>query len=104
MDPLEAFSNNATSLENIIIGNGTDSFSRDDLLGPERDSMAIVVSMTAIYATIFLTGVIGNVSTCVVIARNKSMHTATNYYLFSLAASDMLLLVSGLPQEVYSIW
>lgn len=38
------------------------------------------------------------------IARNKCMHTATNYYLFSLAVSDLLLLVSGLPPEVYSIW
>ncbi|CAH2108167.1 unnamed protein product [Euphydryas editha] len=32
------------------------------------------------------------------------MHTATNYYLFSLAISDLLLLVSGMPQEMYSIW
>lgn len=32
------------------------------------------------------------------------MHTATNYYLFSLAISDFLLLLSGVPQEVYSIW
>jgi hypothetical protein len=53
---------------------------------------------------ILLTGVVGNVSTCVVIARNKHMHTATNYYLFSLAISDLLLLVSGLPQEMYYNW
>lgn len=32
------------------------------------------------------------------------MHTATNYYLFSLAVSDLLLLLSGLPQEIYLIW
>ncbi|OWR43607.1 diapause hormone receptor [Danaus plexippus plexippus] len=32
------------------------------------------------------------------------MHTATNYYLFSLAISDLLLLISGMPQEIYSIW
>lgn len=37
-----------------------------------------------------MTGVIGNVTTCVVIAGNSYMHTATNYYLFSLAISDML--------------
>jgi len=42
-----------------------------------------------------MTGVIGNVTTCVVIARNSYMHTATNYYLFSLAISDMLSLVFG---------
>lgn len=32
------------------------------------------------------------------------MHTATNYYLFSLAVSDFLLLLSGVPNEVHSIW
>lgn len=69
-----------------------------------RDPLYIVLPITVIYAVIFFTGLIGNVSTCVVIARNKSMHTATNYYLFSLAISDLLLLLSGLPQEMYYIW
>ncbi|XP_076302743.1 pyrokinin-1 receptor-like [Lasioglossum baleicum] len=32
------------------------------------------------------------------------MHTATNYYLFSLAISDLLLLASGLPAEIYMVW
>lgn len=72
--------------------------------GPRRDPLYIVVPITAIYVLIFFSGVIGNVSTCIVIFRNKSMHTATNYYLFSLAISDLLLLVSGLPPEIYSIW
>ncbi|KAL1491795.1 hypothetical protein ABEB36_012339 [Hypothenemus hampei] len=62
------------------------------------------IPFTIVYLLIFLTGVIGNISTCVVIAKNKSMHTATNYYLFSLAISDMLLLISGLPPEMYRIW
>lgn len=69
-----------------------------------RDPLYIVIPITIIYATIFVSGLIGNISTCVVIARNKSMHTATNYYLFSLAVSDLLLLVSGLPPEMYYIW
>lgn len=69
-----------------------------------RDPLYIVLPITVIYAVIFVTGLVGNVSTCVVIARNKSMHTATNYYLFSLAVSDLLLLISGLPPEIYYIW
>lgn len=72
--------------------------------GPKRDPMYIVLPITILYAIIFITGVVGNVSTCIVISRNKSMHTATNYYLFSLAISDLLLLISGLPPEMYSIW
>ncbi|KAL0132500.1 hypothetical protein PUN28_000325 [Cardiocondyla obscurior] len=69
-----------------------------------RDSLSIVIPITILYVVIFFTGLIGNISTCVVIARNKSMHTATNYYLFSLAISDLLLLVFGLPPEMYYIW
>ncbi|XP_076673170.1 pyrokinin-1 receptor isoform X2 [Andrena cerasifolii] len=69
-----------------------------------RDPLYIVLPITVIYVVIFFTGLVGNVSTCVVITRNKSMHTATNYYLFSLAVSDLLLLISGLPSEMYYIW
>lgn len=69
-----------------------------------RDSLYIVVPVTIIYVSIFVTGTIGNIITCIVIARNKSMHTATNYYLFSLAISDLLLLISGLPAEIYLVW
>ncbi|XP_067144513.1 pyrokinin-1 receptor-like isoform X1 [Centruroides vittatus] len=73
-------------------------------LGPKRDPLTTVISMTIVYALILVTGLIGNICTCVVISRNKYMHTATNYYLFSLAISDLLLLVLGLPQEMYQIW
>ncbi|XP_075210741.1 pyrokinin-1 receptor-like [Lycorma delicatula] len=78
--------------------------SRYTLWGPKRDPLYIVVPMTVMYGIILICGVIGNVSTCIVIARNKHMHTATNYYLFSLAVSDLLLLLSGLPPEMYHIW
>lgn len=71
---------------------------------PRRDPLYIVIPITIIFVIIFLTGMIGNISTCVVIAKNKYMHTATNYYLFSLAISDLLLLISGLPQEMHLIW
>lgn len=69
-----------------------------------HDPLYVVVPVSVIYATILVTGLVGNVSTCIVIAKNRSMHTATNYYLFSLAISDLLLLVSGLPPEMYYIW
>uniref|UniRef100_A0A2S2PL02 Neuropeptide capa receptor n=1 Tax=Schizaphis graminum TaxID=13262 RepID=A0A2S2PL02_SCHGA len=76
----------------------------DDYIMPKRDPLYIVVPMTIMYSVIFVTGVIGNSITCMVIAKHKYMHTATNYYLFSLAMSDLILLVSGLPQEMWSIW
>ncbi|XP_037028776.1 pyrokinin-1 receptor-like [Bradysia coprophila] len=73
-------------------------------LGPQRDSLYVVIPITFIYMLIFITGVIGNISTCIVISKNKSLKTATNYYLFSLAISDFLLLLSGVPQEMYMVW
>ena len=69
-----------------------------------QDSLATVIPMTILYTLIFITGVIGNICTCIVICRNKYMRTATNYYLFSLAISDLLLLNLGLPQEIYMLW
>lgn len=85
---------------NLTAGNTWDN----DYIMPKRDPLYIVVPMTIMYSVIFVTGVIGNSITCMVIAKHKYMHTATNYYLFSLAMSDLILLVSGLPQEMWSIW
>ena len=34
----------------------------------------------------------------------RYMHTATHYYLFNLAVSDLLVLLLGLPFETYLIW
>lgn len=60
-----------------------------------RDSVSVLIPMTICYFIIFIAGLLGNVITCTVISRNKCMHTATNYYLFNLAISDLLLLVAG---------
>lgn len=67
----------------------------EDYLGPRHRSVAVAVIFTAVYSLIFLTGIVGNAFTCLVIVRNKRMHTATNYYLFSLAISDVLTLLLG---------
>ena len=67
----------------------------EQMMGAKRRDLASVGILTFVYVLIFLTGIAGNVCTCIVIARNTYMHTATNYYLFSLAMSDMLTLVFG---------
>lgn len=69
-----------------------------------RNSLTMIVSMSILYIVIFFTGVFGNLGTCIVILRNKYMRTATNYYLFSLACSDLLLLVLGLPQDLFQLY
>lgn len=78
--------------------------SSEDIWGPVRSHLVIVYALTVIYGFIFIFGFFGNIITCVVVIRNKYMHTVTNFYLLSLAVSDLLLLVSGLPMEMYQIW
>ncbi|GIY00742.1 pyrokinin-1 receptor [Caerostris extrusa] len=91
---------NGLSDEEEIGNNSTYIFD----FGPKRDSLSSVIPMTVIYCVILITGLIGNICTCFVIIRNKHMRTVTNYYLFSLAVSDLLLLIVGLPQELFLLW
>ncbi|XP_036387717.1 neuromedin-U receptor 1 [Megalops cyprinoides] len=73
-----------------------------NVLGPKRSSFFLPVSI--IYLLIFITGVTGNLLTCTVIAKHRKMRTPTNLYLFSLAVSDLLVLLFGMPLEIYDLW
>ncbi|XP_054724247.1 neuromedin-U receptor 2-like [Uloborus diversus] len=73
-------------------------------LGPKHLGYVWLLPLTVVYVLIFVTGLVGNGFTCVVITRNPYMHTATNYYLFNLAVADMLTLVCAMPLEMYSLW
>lgn len=72
------------------------------LCGPKRSRLSL--PMTLVYAVIFLVGVSGNMLVCLVILKHHNMRTPTNYYLFSLAVSDLLVLLLGMPLEVYEMW
>ncbi|GFT00953.1 uncharacterized protein NPIL_491961 [Nephila pilipes] len=63
------------------------------VLGPKRLPLNWLLPLTTVYAVIFATGLIGNTCTCLVIASNPYMQTATNCYLFNLAVADMLTLI-----------
>ncbi|EDW14572.1 neuromedin-K receptor isoform X1 [Drosophila mojavensis] len=69
-----------------------------------EESPTLLIFLTICYALIFVAGVLGNLITCIVISRNNFMHTATNFYLFNLAVSDLILLIAGIPQELYDLW
>ncbi|XP_028262437.1 neuromedin-U receptor 2 [Parambassis ranga] len=73
-----------------------------EILGPKRSPFFFPV--TSVYLLIFLTGLCGNVLTCAVIAKHKKMRNPTNFYLVSLAVSDLLVLLFGMPLEVYDLW
>lgn len=70
--------------------------------GPRRSHLSLPVSV--VYALIFVVGVMGNLLVCLVILRHQTLKTPTNYYLFSLAVSDLLVLLFGMPLEVYEMW
>lgn len=93
-----------SSSSNVPVSNLTQLEEAELILGPRRDSLSTVIPMTLVYLMILVTGLFGNICTCTVIMRNKYMHTTVNYYLFSLAVSDLLLLIVGLPQELWAFW
>ncbi|XP_042553627.1 neuromedin-U receptor 2 [Dipodomys spectabilis] len=72
------------------------------LYGPRRSPLCL--PMSAVYSLIFLVGMVGNLLVCLVIVRHQTMKTPTNYYLFSLAISDLLVLLLGMPLETYEMW
>lgn len=64
-------------------------------LGGRTKPLTEAIVYTTIYSAILLSGILGNMFTCIVIVCNKYMHTATNFFLFSLAISDLLTLILG---------
>lgn len=67
---------NLTQFNNTSVENLTE-YKANEI---QRDSMTVVIPVTICYAIIFVAGVLGNVITCTVISRNKSMHTGKLIY------------------------
>ncbi|XP_062903355.1 neuromedin-U receptor 1 [Mobula hypostoma] len=93
------FSRTSTNEQNRVMTRGEFLLQN---LGPRRWNFFIPACVT--YLCIFLVGSVGNALTCFVIAKHKIMRTPTNYYLFSLAISDLLVLIVGMPLEIYEMW
>ncbi|XP_050462080.1 neuropeptides capa receptor-like isoform X1 [Cataglyphis hispanica] len=101
---MEFFHQNISIIDNITELNLSESEYLNLMWGPKHLPLKVVLPITLIYVMIFVTGVFGNVVTCIVIKRNPALQTATNYYLFNLAISDLLLLILGLPNELSVFW
>lgn len=63
--------------------------------GPQTLPLETAIPLTVINVLIFISGLLGNIAVCVVIIKHRTLHTATNYYLFNLAVSDLTLLIFG---------
>lgn len=54
-----------------------------------------IVATYLICSFIFIMGTISDVITCMVIVKNSAMRNVTNYYLLSLAVSDIIISACG---------
>lgn len=52
-----------------------------------------------LFLIILTVGIFGNIMTCIVIFKSQLLHNATNYYLFNLAVSDMIILITGKKKD-----
>ncbi|XP_063531474.1 pyrokinin-1 receptor-like [Cydia strobilella] len=71
--------------------------------GDEYDDDAVKIPVSILLVLCFIMSVVGNVCTCAVIIRDRSMRTPTNCYLFNIAIAD-LTSASFIPFEIYGMW
>ena len=63
--------------------------------GPQRMAKGSAVSLTIYYCFLFTVGVPGNLLTCLIICTNSYMRTPSNFFLVSLALTDLLSIIYG---------
>ena len=57
----------------------------------------LVVLLSVLYGSISVITVVGNALVILVIAKNKSMHTVTNFYIANLAVADVMIGIFSIP-------
>lgn len=67
------------------------------------EALSVKILISIFLGICMILSIVGNVCTCAVIARDRSMRTPTNCYLFNLAITD-LLFAAFVPIETYLIW
>lgn len=65
-----------------------------------RESEAIRAVKMTLYATIFITGIIGNTLVCLVVCRQQRLRTSTNFYIMNLAVADLAVTIVCIPFDV----
>ena len=88
--------------------NGTESSDIWEYLiphrGARRTELELLIPICLIYTIIFIFGFFGNIILLWVILVNRSFHTPINYYLVNLSVSDLLILIIGMPHDLYLMW
>jgi len=70
----------------------------------QMEEKALLVLVTVFYVVVFVSGLLGNLSVCLVIIKSTSLHSAMNYYLISLAVADITIIILGVPDELRTYW
>ncbi|GBP81246.1 Neuropeptides capa receptor [Eumeta japonica] len=83
----------------------TDQIFVDCVIGPKTAIQeGPLLAVTVFTVLLMLIGVLGNIAVCIVIIKHPSMRTNTNRYLFSLAINDLLLLIFGVPSDIWKYY
>ncbi|XP_035671241.1 neuropeptide FF receptor 2-like [Branchiostoma floridae] len=76
----------------------------DDRLPPLKHDLGVTVVIVLGYVLVFVMCVAGNVLVCAIIAKNRNLHTVTNFFIFNLALADLLVALICMPVTlVYTI-
>lgn len=67
------------------------------------ESTELKIIITVLLGIIMAMSLVGNTCTCIVIAKEKSMRTPTNAYLFNVALID-LFITFLIPIELWTLW
>ncbi|GFR84781.1 neuropeptide FF receptor 2 [Elysia marginata] len=67
-----------------------------------KQPLFMLVILSVSYGIVFLLALLGNISVIIVVARDKSLHTATNLFLVNMAVADMLMAIFCLPLTLLS--
>lgn len=62
------------------------------------------IIFTTLCALTFVVGVVGNTLVVVTVAKDKKMHTVTNYFIVNLAVADLLVLLFCVPASVVPVY
>ncbi|KAK5985924.1 Neuropeptides capa receptor, partial [Trichostrongylus colubriformis] len=65
---------------------------------------SIKLLLLFLFVLVGFIGLIGNMLTVLVICKTTSLHSHTNYFLASLAISDLLLIIVGVPFDLFHLW
>ncbi|GIY85587.1 uncharacterized protein CDAR_205311 [Caerostris darwini] len=93
MDIIEIINSNNSRNDTEDMGSIYDYLAA--VLGPKMLPLNWLIPLTSVYSVIFVTGLMGNICTCIVIVTNPSMQSSTNCYLFNLAVTDLWTLIFG---------